>query len=53
MASQSELESLPDVGPVTAVKIIDNRPYGSLEDLVAKKAMGQSLYDKLKSQLTL
>ncbi len=53
MASQSELESLPGVGPVTAQKIIDNRPYTSLDQLVSKKAIGQSLYDKLKNQLSL
>ncbi len=52
-ASQSELESLPGVGPVTAQKIMANRPYMSLEDLIAKKAMGQALFDKIKEQLTL
>lgn len=52
-ASQQELESLPGIGPATATKIISGRPYTSLEELVAKKAIGQALYDKLKSQLTL
>ena len=52
-ASQSDLEALPGVGPVTAKKIIDSRPYTNLEELVAKKAMGQALFDKLKIQLTL
>lgn len=52
-ASADELDTLAGVGPVTAKKIIDNRPFTSLEDLVAKKAMGQSLFDKLKNQLTL
>ncbi len=52
-SSQSELESLPGIGPVTARKIIDNRPYQTLEELVSKKAMGQSLYNKLKDQLSL
>ena len=52
-ASESELDTLSGVGPVTAKKIIDNRPYTKLEDLVAKKAVGQSLFDKLKNQLTL
>lgn len=51
--SQSNLESLPGVGPVTATKIIDNRPYQTLEELVSKKAMSQSLFDKLKDQLSL
>lgn len=52
-ANQSELESLPGVGPVTAQKIIDNRPYQTLDDLVTKKAIGASLYDKLKNSLSL
>lgn len=52
-ASQSDLEALSGIGPATAKKIISGRPYRSLEELVAKKAMGQALFDKLKSQLTL
>ncbi len=52
-ASQAELESLIGIGAVTATKIISGRPYMRLEELVEKKAMGQSLFDKLKEQLTL
>lgn len=52
-ASQSELEALPGVGPVTAGKIISGRPYTRLEELVEKKALSQNLYEKLKNQLIL
>jgi len=52
-SSKEQLDSLAGVGPVTAQKIIDNRPYSSLEDLVAKKAIGPSLFEKLKNQLSL
>lgn len=52
-ASQAELETLPGIGPVTAQKIISNRPYQTLEELVTKKAMSRSLLDKLGSQLVL
>lgn len=52
-ASQSELEALNGIGPKTAEKIIANRPYLSLEELVGKKVLSQSLYDKLKEQLGL
>ncbi|MEK7544272.1 MAG: ComEA family DNA-binding protein [Patescibacteria group bacterium] len=52
-ASQSDLEALNGIGPATAKKIIDGRPYTTLEELVAKKAIGQALFDKLKAQLTL
>ena len=49
----STLETLPGVGPVTAGKIISNRPYQSLEDLVTKKSVGQSLFDKIKDQISM
>lgn len=52
-ASQSELESLNGVGPVTAQKIISNRPYIDPHEVVTKKAMSESLFGKLKSQLSL
>ena len=32
-ASQKELDALPGVGPATAKKIIDHRPYQSVDDL--------------------
>lgn len=52
-ASESELEALPGIGPATAKKIIAGRPYTDLIELVAKKAMGQALFEKLKDTLTL
>ena len=51
--SQSELESLPAIGPVTAQKIINARPYNSLEELVSKKAVGQKTFDKIKDLIGL
>jgi competence protein ComEA len=52
-ATESELDSLSGVGPVTAQKIISNRPYQTLEDLVAKKAVGESVYNKIKDLISL
>ncbi|KKS47167.1 hypothetical protein A3J20_05595 [Candidatus Gottesmanbacteria bacterium RIFCSPLOWO2_02_FULL_42_29] len=52
-ASQAELEALPGVGPVTAGKIISGRPYGKLEELKEKKAVGQALFDKIKDKITI
>jgi competence protein ComEA len=52
-ATQSELESLSGIGPATATKIISGRPYQTLDEVVTKKAMSRSLFDTLKSQLTL
>lgn len=46
-ADQSLLETLPGVGEVTAKKIIENRPYNSIEELLSKKAVSKGLYSKI------
>ena len=52
IASESELDKLPGIGPVTAQKIIAARPYSALEDLLAKKAVNRSTYEKIKDLVT-
>lgn len=52
-ASQAELEALPGIGQSTALKIISSRPYQTIEDLFTKKAVGKSVYEKIKDQLVL
>jgi competence protein ComEA len=52
-ASSTELESLSGIGPVTAKKIIDNRPYATLEELKEKKAVGNSLFEKISEHIIL
>lgn len=49
-ASVGELDSLPGVGLVTAQKIIDNRPYNSLEELLDRKVVGNSVFEKIKDR---
>jgi len=44
-ASQEVLESLKGIGPVYAQKIIDNRPYSDVSELLVKKAVTQKIYD--------
>jgi competence protein ComEA len=51
-ASESELESLPGVGPVTAGKIIDGRRYQTIDELVSKRVVGASLFGKIKDRIT-
>jgi len=51
-ASLSQLDTLSGIGPVTAQKIIDNRPYNSIDDLVAKKAVWKSTFEKIKDKIT-
>ena len=52
-ASEKELDTLPGVGPVTAQKIIDSRPYQALEDLVSKKVVSSGVFEKIKDKISL
>lgn len=52
-AGMTELESLPGIGEKTAQKIIDARPYSSLEELVTRKIIYQSTFDKIHQQISL
>lgn len=50
-ASQSELEALPGIGPVTANKIISSRPYLKIDDLLSQKIVSKSTFEKISSSL--
>lgn len=52
-ATMAELDKLSGVGPVTAQKIIDARPYSSLSELVVKKAVSSSVFEKIKDKISL
>lgn len=52
-ATKDELDMLPGVGPTTAQKIIDNRPYAALEELLNKKVVKQSVFDDIQDQISL
>lgn len=51
-ASLAELDQLWGVGPATAQKIIDNRPYAKVEDLLDKKAVKANVYEAIKDKIT-
>lgn len=51
-ASESELDTLPGIGKVTAEKIIANRPYQSINELTQKKVLGASVFEKIKDKIT-
>lgn len=52
-ASLNELDGLPGIGPVYAQKIIDNRPYSESSELVSKKVIPQSTFEKIKDKISL
>ncbi len=52
-ASSAELESLSGIGPVTAQAIISGRPYQSVQDVLTKKVIKASVFEKIKTRLSL
>lgn len=51
ISTQAQLEALPGIGPVTASKIISDRPYQAAEELLNKKIVNKSTFEKIKDQL--
>lgn len=50
-ASITELDSLAGIGPSTAQKIIDSRPYNLVTDLLKVSGIGQATFDKFKDNI--
>lgn len=55
-ASQSELESLPGIGPTTAQKIIayreENGPFARIEDIINVSGIGPGTFERIKELIT-
>lgn len=52
-ATIEELDTLPGIGKVTAQKIINNRPYQSIDELLTKKVVNKSTFEKIKDLISL
>lgn len=50
-ASADELDTLSGIGKVTAEKIIAGRPYQSVEELLTKKIVKKSVFEKIKDSV--
>lgn len=51
-ASLNQLDSLEGIGAVRAQKIIDNRPYTGIDELVSRKILPKSVFEVNKEKLT-
>lgn len=51
-ATLSELDKLPGIGPVYGQSIIDHRPYSTVEELLSKEVLKQSVYEKIKNMVS-
>lgn len=52
-ANLEELDQLPGIGKTTAQKIIQNRPYKTVEELLNKNIVKKNVYEQIKNLISL
>lgn len=52
LADEEELDSLPGIGPSTISKILKNRPYEDVQDLIDKKVIGPAVFESIQPLIT-
>lgn len=52
-ATEKELDTLSGIGPVTAQKIVGNRPYASINELLDKKIVGSKVFSQIKDKISI
>lgn len=52
-ATMDELDTLPGIGKITAQKIIQNRPYDNVQELLDKKIVNKSVFENIKQMVSL
>jgi competence protein ComEA len=50
-AGKDDLDALPGVGDAVAQKIIDGRPYRTKRELLTRKIVSKSEYEKIREQI--
>jgi len=50
-ASLAELQTLPGIGPVLSQRVVDGRPYESLDDLTRVKGIGPKTLNKFRDKI--
>ena len=51
-ASETNLKRLPGISPATARRIVNGRPYSSVEDLRKKRIVSAARFDRIRDQIT-
>ena len=52
-ATSTQLETLPRIGAVTAQKIINGRPYVSVNDLISKKILSEGVFEEISKMISI